>query len=138
MVAMNAQTYARDLQEVAPGGMLIYDSTWPRDRLLSRSDIEMIGVPLARMCNEQFTNARTRILMKNMAYVGALAALLELDRAVIAQLVKETFARKPALIDSNLEAIDLGFDYARAATRLSAAAARQGAEQDGRAHHDRR
>jgi 2-oxoglutarate ferredoxin oxidoreductase subunit alpha len=114
MVAMNAQTYARDLQEVTPGGVLLYDSTWPRDRLLSRSDIEIIGVPLARMCNERFANARTRILMKNMAYVGVLAALLELDRGVIAELVKETFAKKPALIDSNQEAIDLGFEHARA------------------------
>ncbi|HWN40276.1 MAG TPA: 2-oxoacid:acceptor oxidoreductase subunit alpha [Gammaproteobacteria bacterium] len=114
MVAMNAQTYARDLQEVAPGGVLIYDSTWPRDRLLSRPDIEIIGVPLARMCNERFTNARTRILMKNMAYVGVLAALLELDRGIIVELVKETFAKKPALIQANQEAIDLGFEYARA------------------------
>jgi 2-oxoglutarate/2-oxoacid ferredoxin oxidoreductase subunit alpha len=114
MVAMNAQTYARDLQEVAPGGVLLYDSTWPRDRLLSRPDIEIIGVPLARMCNERFANARTRILMKNMAYVGVLAALLELDRGVIVELVKETFAKKPALIESNQEAIDLGFEYARA------------------------
>ena len=114
MVAMNAQTYARDLQEVAPGGVLIYDSTWPRDRLLARSDIEIIGVPLARMCNERFANARTRILMKNMAYVGVLAALLELDRAVIVELVKETFAKKPGLIESNQQAIDLGYEYARA------------------------
>jgi 2-oxoglutarate ferredoxin oxidoreductase subunit alpha len=30
MVAMNAETYARDLRDVAPGGYLIYDSTWPR------------------------------------------------------------------------------------------------------------
>ena len=114
MVAMNAQTYERDLQEVAPGGTLIYDSTWPRDRLLARSDIRVLGVPLARMCNEHFTNARTRILMKNMAYVGTLAALLELDRGLIEQLVQETFARKPALITANLEAIALGFDYAAA------------------------
>jgi 2-oxoglutarate ferredoxin oxidoreductase subunit alpha len=114
MVAMNAQTYTRDLEEVAPGGVLIYDSTWPRDRQLARPDVEIIGVPLARMCNERFANARTRILMKNMAYVGVLAALLELDRNVIVELVKETFAKKPALIDSNQEAIDLGFEYARA------------------------
>jgi 2-oxoglutarate ferredoxin oxidoreductase subunit alpha len=113
MIAMNAQTYARDLQEVTPGGVLLYDSTWPRDRLLSRSDIEIIGVPLARMCNERFANARTRILMKNMAYVGVLAALLELDRDVIVQLVKETFAKKPALIEANQQAIDLGLEHAR-------------------------
>jgi 2-oxoglutarate ferredoxin oxidoreductase subunit alpha len=114
MVAMNAQTYERDLAEVTPGGVLIYDSTWPRDRLLARPDIEIIGVPLARLCNERFPNARTRILMKNMAYVGVLQALLDLDRAVIDGLVKETFARKPELIPANAEAIDLGFQYARA------------------------
>jgi 2-oxoglutarate ferredoxin oxidoreductase subunit alpha len=113
MVAMNAQTYARDLQEVAPGGVLVYDSTWPRDRLLARTDIEIVGVPFARLCNERFASVRTRILMKNMAYVGALAALLDLDRAVIEQLVNETFARKPALVESNLQAIELGYAYAR-------------------------
>ena len=30
MVAMNAETYARDVKEVSPGGYLVYDSTWPR------------------------------------------------------------------------------------------------------------
>jgi 2-oxoglutarate/2-oxoacid ferredoxin oxidoreductase subunit alpha len=113
MVAMNAQTYTRDLQEVTPGGVLIYDSTWPRDRLLARHDIEIIGVPLARMCNERFADARTRVLMKNMAYVGVLAALLELDRAVLDELVQETFARKSALLESNRNAIDLGHAYAQ-------------------------
>ncbi|HUO67012.1 MAG TPA: 2-oxoacid:acceptor oxidoreductase family protein, partial [Gammaproteobacteria bacterium] len=112
MVAMNSATYARDLADVSPGGVLIYDSTWPRDRQLVRRDIEILGVPLARMCNEHFKSARTRILMKNMAYVGSLAALLALDRKVIEQLVTETFKSKPALIESNLEAIELGFRYA--------------------------
>jgi 2-oxoglutarate ferredoxin oxidoreductase subunit alpha len=112
MVAMNSATYARDLAEVSPGGVLLYDSTWPRDRQLARRDIEILGVPLARMCNEHFKNARTRILMKNMAYVGALSALLALDRKVIEQLVAETFKSKQALIESNLEAIELGFEYA--------------------------
>ena len=112
MVAMNAETYQKDLNEVAPGGTLIYDSTWPRGSVLSRPDITILGVPLARMCNEHFSNARARILMKNMAYVGSLAALLDLDRNVIAQLVEEMFASKKALIPSNMEAIQLGFDYA--------------------------
>ena len=30
MVAMNAQTYEKDIKEIVPGGYLIYDSTWPR------------------------------------------------------------------------------------------------------------
>ncbi len=78
MVAMNAETYAADLAEVSPGGYLLYDSTWPRDRTLQRDDVTILGVPLAGMCNQAFDDVRIRILMKNVAYVGALAALLEL------------------------------------------------------------
>jgi len=112
MVAMNAQTYARDLADVAPGGWLIYDSTWPRNALLQRDDIIVIGIPLSRMCNENFDGARARILMKNIAYVGAVAALLDIDLNIITGLLEETFATKAHLVASNMEAIRLGYDYA--------------------------
>jgi len=85
MVAMNAQTYQRDLAEVAPGGWLLYDSTWPRSALLDRDDITVIGIPLSRLCNEHFDGVRARILMKNIAYVGAIAALLDIDLDVISR-----------------------------------------------------
>ena len=114
MVAMNAETYARDAKEVAPGGYLVYDSTWPRPALLKREDITVLGVPLARMCNENFNGVRTRILMKNICYAGVLAALLDLDLARIRELLAETYAKKPQLVDSNMKAIQLGYDYARA------------------------
>jgi 2-oxoglutarate ferredoxin oxidoreductase subunit alpha len=113
MVAMNAQTYQKDLNEVSSGGVLIYDSTWPRDRMLTRSDITILGIPLARMCNEHFSNARARILMKNMSYVGALAALLDIDMDIIRSLVEEMFKSKTKLIPANMEAIELGANYAR-------------------------
>ncbi len=112
MVAMNAQTYARDMAEVASGGWLIYDSTWPRGKQLNRDDINVLGIPLSKMCNETFEGARARILLKNIAYVGALAALLNIDLDVISELLGETFAAKKKLIDSNYQAIKLGYDYA--------------------------
>src|SRR5215469_11760471 len=114
MVAMNAETYSRDVKEVASGGYLIYDSTWPRPALLKREDITVIGVPLAQLCNENFAGVRTRILMKNICYAGVLAALLDLDLARIRELLAETYAKKPQLVDSNMKAIQLGYDYARA------------------------
>lgn len=113
MVAMNAQTYTKDLAEVSPGGFFIYDSTWPRDGAMTREDVTVLGVPLARLANEHFDVARVRILMKNIAYVGVLCALLDIDREIVRELLEETFAKKPKLIDSNLEAISLGYDYAR-------------------------
>jgi 2-oxoglutarate ferredoxin oxidoreductase subunit alpha len=113
MLAMNAQTYEKDLAEVSPGGFLIYDSTWPRERNLQRQDIAVLGVPLSRMVNEHFDAARLRILMKNVAYAGVLAALMDLDIDIIETLLQETFARKPKLVESNLQAIRLGHDYAQ-------------------------
>ena len=112
MVAMNAQTYAQDLAEVSSGGWLIYDSTWPRSRQLDREDVTVLGVPLSKMCNEHFQGARARILMKNIAYVGVVAALLDIDLAVITELLEQTFKTKKHLVQSNLEAIRLGYDYA--------------------------
>ena len=112
MVAMNAQTYVKDMAEVSSGGWLIYDSTWPRSNLIDRDDINVLGVPLSRMCNETFEGARARILMKNIGYVGVVAALLEIDLDIITALLEETFADKSHLIDSNMRAIRLGYDYA--------------------------
>jgi len=114
MVAMNAETYSRDVREVASGGYLIYDSTWPRPALLARDDITVLGVPLAKLCNENFNGVRTRILMKNICYAGVLAALLDLDVEQIRTLLAETYAKKPQLVDSNMKAIQLGYDHAKA------------------------
>ena len=114
MVALNPATYEKDVAEVQAGGWLLYDSTWPLDERLRRPDVTILGVPLAAMCNEQFNGVRERILMKNIAYAGALAALLDLDTAIIRELLKEKYSRKPALMDSNQKAVDLGYNYAKA------------------------
>ena len=112
MVAMNPATYQKDINELRSGGWLLYDSTWPLDPRLVRPDVTYLGIPLAEMCNEQFSGVRERILMKNIAYAGALTALLKMDTVIIRELLKEKFSRKPALMDSNQKAIDIGFDYA--------------------------
>jgi 2-oxoglutarate ferredoxin oxidoreductase subunit alpha len=113
MVAMNSQTYPRDVREVREGGYLLYDSTWPLDPSLHRGDITFLGVPLSKMCNEAFSNSRERILMKNIAYAGALVAILNVDMGVVEQLLDEKFASKKALRDSNTKALALGYDYAK-------------------------
>jgi 2-oxoglutarate/2-oxoacid ferredoxin oxidoreductase subunit alpha len=114
MVALNPATYAKDAAEVCAGGWLMYDSTWPLDPRLVRPDVTYLGIPLAEMCNEKFAGARERILMKNIAYAGALAALLDMDPAIIRTLLTEKYSRKPSLMDSNQQAVALGFDYAKA------------------------
>jgi 2-oxoglutarate ferredoxin oxidoreductase subunit alpha len=113
MVAMNGETYGRDIHEVRPGGYLMHDSSWPLDPRLHRDDITFLGVPLAEMCNREFKEPRERILMKNIAYTGALVAALDIDMEVVNQLLEETFSGKAALRDSNHRALQLGYKYAR-------------------------
>jgi 2-oxoglutarate ferredoxin oxidoreductase subunit alpha len=112
IVAMNAETYARDVKEVREGGFLLYDSTWPLDEALSRPDVTFLGVPLAKMCNEIFKDSRERILMKNIAYLGTLVALLDIDMAIIDHMLEEKYSKKRALLESNHKALRAGHDYA--------------------------
>ncbi len=113
MVALNAATYAKDVAEVRSGGWLMFDSSWPLDQKLQRADVTYIGVPLAELCNAAFKGVRERILMKNIAYAGALAALIGIDTEVVRALTQEKFSKKPALLASNDTAIALGYNYAK-------------------------
>ena len=114
VVALNPATYAKDVATVAPGGYLVYDSTWPLDPDLVREGITILGIPFGRMCVETFEGDRDRTLLRNIVYVGSLAALLDIDMGVIEQMLTEKFGKKPKLLASNHTAIKLGYDYAKA------------------------
>ena len=109
-VAMNPESYARDIEEVVSGGWVLYDSTRELADEFKRDDVTFIGVPLAGMCVDNFKGSRIRILMKNITYVGALVALLDIDMDVVKGMLREKFAAKQHLMDANFEAIELGYE----------------------------
>jgi len=111
MVAMNPQTWDRDVAEIEPGGYLFYDSTKPLPPSKFREDVTVVGVPLTAMCNAAYKVPRERQLFKNIIYVGALAALLDIETGVIEQLLAEQFAGKERLIQANVAALHMGRDY---------------------------
>jgi 2-oxoglutarate/2-oxoacid ferredoxin oxidoreductase subunit alpha len=113
MVAMNGETYAKDVKEVTSGGYLIFDSSWPRPSLLQRDDVTILGAPLARMCNDAFQGTRNRILLKNIMYAGVVAALIDLDLDVMRAQLNESYSTKKALLDSNVKALEIGYNYAK-------------------------
>ena len=114
MVAMNPQTWDQDLKEIEPGGYLFYDSTKPLPKSKFRDDITVIGMPLTEICNESYTDARQRQLFKNIIYLGALSALVDVDPNEIAQLIGEQYKGKEALLKPNVHALQMGRDYALA------------------------
>ncbi|HEX5325511.1 MAG TPA: 2-oxoacid:acceptor oxidoreductase subunit alpha, partial [Acetobacteraceae bacterium] len=114
MVAMNPQTWDKDIASIEPGGYLFYDSTKPMPESRFRRDIVVIGMPLTEICNREYTDSRQRQLFKNIIYVGALSALLDIDVAVIENLLGEQFRGKDKLIQPNIQALHMGRDYALA------------------------
>src|ERR1700704_1272993 len=112
MVAMNPQTWDKDVAGIEAGGYLFYDSTKPMPKSKFREDINVIGVPLTAICNREYTDPRQRQLFKNIIYVGALSALLDMDIKAIEQLIGEQFKSKEKLIGANMHALHLGRDWA--------------------------
>jgi 2-oxoglutarate/2-oxoacid ferredoxin oxidoreductase subunit alpha len=111
MVAMNPQTWDKDIGGIEPGGYLLYDSTKPMSKTKFREDITVIGVPFTAICNREYSDPRQRQLFKNIIYVGALSALLDMDVAAIEKLIAEQYKGKEKLFDANKHALHLGRDW---------------------------
>ena len=112
MLCVNPQSMERDVREVEPGGYFVYDSTKPLDIRLVRDDIHYVGIPITDMCLREYSDARQRLLFKNVIYVGALAALLDIDFSVLKDLIADQFKGKEKLIAQNVHALELGHQYA--------------------------
>ncbi len=115
MVAMNPQTWDKDIAEIEPGGYLFYDSTRPLQASKFRDDITVLGLPLTAICNARYADPRQRQLFKNIIYVGALAEILGIEAAEVERLIGEQFKGKDKLIPPNIEALEMGRTHARAA-----------------------
>ena len=111
MVAMNPQTWNADLKEIEAGGYLFYDNSKPLPASKFREDVHVIGVPLTELCNAAYSDPRQRQLFKNIVYVGALSVLLDIDKGVIEKLIGEQYKSKPKLLDSNVQALQMGREY---------------------------
>lgn len=112
VVALNAQTIRCDYDDLASGGYFIYDSTKPLSEEYNRTDLVVIGIPLTTICERVIDDPRLRQLLKNMVYVGALAALFDMELSSITSLVDEQFSRSTALAKENVIVLEEGFAYA--------------------------
>ncbi|MGZ3757077.1 MAG: 2-oxoacid:acceptor oxidoreductase subunit alpha [Mucilaginibacter sp.] len=111
MVCVNPQSIVADVQSVKSGGYFLYDSSKKLSPELIRDDVHYIGVPLMDICLSEFTDPRQRQLFKNIMYVGALSALLDIEFEVLEQLLAEQFNGKEKLIVPNVKALKLGIGY---------------------------
>ncbi|MGH8155915.1 MAG: 2-oxoacid:acceptor oxidoreductase subunit alpha [Rhodanobacteraceae bacterium] len=113
LVAMNPQTWDADVKGLPPGGYLFYDNSKPLRKTKFREDVTAVGVPLTAIATRNWDDPRQRQLFKNIMYLGALSALLGIERDVIVELIGEQYKGKQALLEPNVRALDLGRDYAQ-------------------------
>ena len=112
MLCVNPQSMEKDIASVEPGGYFVYDCTKPLAPHLKRDDIHFLGIPLTEMCMREFPNPRLQQLLKNVVYVGALAALLDIDFAILKGLLSDQFKSKERVLSSNVQALEMGYQYA--------------------------
>lgn len=111
MVCVNPQSMKKDVADTKSGGYFLYDSTKPLHSEYIRDDITYLGIPLMELSNSNYTDPRQRQLFKNIIYVGALAALFDIEFSVLESLLAVQFKGKEKLIEPNIKALKLGESY---------------------------
>jgi 2-oxoglutarate ferredoxin oxidoreductase subunit gamma len=106
-VAMNMPSYEKFIADVEPGGIAIMDSSLI-DAKTDRADIKAFYIPATKLANDNNLKG-----LANMIIIGKL--LKETGFAayesVIKGLEKSVPASKAALIESNKEAIEIGYNF---------------------------
>lgn len=114
LVCVNPQSMKQDIASVKSGGYFVYDNTKNLHKDFIREDINYIGIPMIGICMRLYQDPRQRQLFKNMIYVGALAALLDIELDVVKGIIADEFAKKPKLIEPNVQAMMEGVKYIQA------------------------
>lgn len=111
LVCVNPQSMKQDIASVKSGGYFVYDNTKNLHKDFIREDINYIGIPMIGICMRLYQDPRQRQLFKNMIYVGALAALLDIELEVVKGIIADEFAKKTKLIEPNVQAMMEGVKY---------------------------
>ena len=112
-VLMNKQTVEQDMSEMREGTTIIYNSdiiTIPED--LKKPNQIYHAIPVEEL-SKKISAPKLRTLLKNLFYVGAMQVLYGIEEDVLVGVIKDTFSDKPKAIDANLEALQVGIDYAK-------------------------
>ena len=114
LIALNATTWREDLAGVCPGGFVIHEASYVRPGAALRDDVVYYSVPFTELAKQHFEkHGAMRKYLINMMYVGVAAQLLSIDLAIVEAAMRAQFGRKPSAVVTNMEAVRVGFEYAR-------------------------
>jgi 2-oxoglutarate ferredoxin oxidoreductase subunit gamma len=105
VLAMNLPSLEKFEADIRPGGLLLINSSLI-DRGTEREDLTVIEVPANQVATD-LGNPRGANMVALGAYLGATDAV-SLDEVI--EVIRETFAARPAVIDVNIEALRTGYE----------------------------
>jgi 2-oxoglutarate ferredoxin oxidoreductase subunit alpha len=111
-VGFNKQTLASDIQQVTPGGAFFYNQEFNVSDI-RRDDIQMIAIPAREIASQASSSVKMQKLLSNMAYVGVLCELLNLDKQILEQSLRDQFPNHPEVQDVNLKTLAAAQAFAR-------------------------
>ena len=109
VIAMNLPSLDKFEPDLRPAGLLIINTSLI-DRGAARDDVTVVSVPANEIANE-LGNPRGANMIALGAYLGATGAV-SLDGVI--EVVRETFAAKPAVVDVNITALRRGHELGAA------------------------
>src|SRR5262249_51676537 len=110
LIALNADTLDRHLQELTAGGLALYNAAKLKPRYEPPEGVQLCPLPVSEL-----TPAYAELpVMQNTVAVGAAIQLMGLDFAGLESVLQSTFAKKPQVVQMNVEAAKAGFEYAAA------------------------
>jgi 2-oxoglutarate/2-oxoacid ferredoxin oxidoreductase subunit alpha len=111
LVAMNPETAREDVLSLRPGSAVIFDE--PLQLGAVRSDVAFYPVPFDKVVQPVSGDAKLKKLLRNMAYVGVVAHLLELEMPEVEAAIAKQFRKKAKAAELNIRAARAGFDFAK-------------------------
>lgn len=113
VIAMNPDSFARDLASVAPGGAFFYADDIKQP--ITRADIAVYPMPVKQIVRgDQSIPSDFRDLVGNMVYVGMLAHMINIELDKIEAALTFHFKGKKKPIDMNMNMVRAGMEWAKA------------------------
>ena len=110
-VCMNGRSFAEDMENVAPGGVVLYDDTLPIPA--RRADVTYYPMPVSKLVKEADLPFELRDYVANMVFVGVLVHLLDIEMSEIVAAVEWHFSGKRKPVDLNMDMVRRAYTWAQ-------------------------
>jgi len=111
LVAMNQQTIADDIANLAPGGACYYPEEWGIKH--DRDDILYYPMPVKALTETAEAPPNLTSYISNMVYVGVLSTMLNIDLGQIEAALNYHFSGKQKPIQLNMKVVNAAYEWAQ-------------------------